>query len=134
MVIPASKRLAPKKGITAMSATIEIKQSQNGKLTRLYLHDVVIWFSYETPVAYAIPGIAGVVTSDKGWTQTTRRHIGSIPGRRTPIAHEDFERGLMAIMYATTKLYDTTTVREIAELVEQADAARGERIARMGQS
>lgn len=112
-----------------MSATIEIKQSQNGKLTRLYLHDVVIWFSYETPVAYSIPGIAGVVTSDKGWTQTTRRHIASINGRRAPIAHEDFERGLMAIMYATTKLHDTPTIREIAELVEQADVARGERVA-----
>ncbi len=125
-----------------MSATIEIQRTQNDKLTRLYLHDVVIWFSYETPVAYSIPGIAGVVTSDKGWTQTTRRHIATIPGRREPIAHDAFERGLLAIMHATTKLADTTTIREISDLVEAADASKGARItaeldrrvAQMGQS
>lgn len=103
-------------------ATIEIQQSQNGKLTRLYLGNIVIWFSYETPVAYSVPGIAGVVTSDKGWTQTTRRHIGSIPGRRAPIAHEDFERGLEGIMHAAN--VPSATVREIAELIEKADAAQ----------
>lgn len=110
-------------------ATIEIAQFQNGKLTRLYLGDIVIWFSYETPVAYRVPGIAGVIVSDKGWSQTTRRHIGSINGRRAPIAHEDFERGLNAIMHATSSLYGTQAIQDIAVIVEQADAARGERIA-----
>lgn len=110
-------------------ATIEIAQFQNGKLTRLYLGNIVIWFSYNTPVAYAVPGIAGVVTSDKGWTQTTRRHIGSIPGRRAPIAHEDFERGLDVIQSAVSAAERHEGIKRVAELVEKADAARGERIA-----
>lgn len=112
-------------------ATIEIAQFQNGKLTRLYLGDIVIWFSYETPVAYRVPGIAGVIVSDKGWSQTTRRHLGFIDGKRAPIPHEDFERGLTAIQDGTAQALgsESAIIRTIAKLVEQADAARGERVA-----
>lgn len=105
-------------------ATIEISSSQNGKLTRLYLGNIVIWFSYETPVAYRVPGIAGTIVSDKGWSQTTRRHIGSIEGRRAPIAHEDFERGLEAIMRAVESVERNAAILEISKLVTQADAAQ----------
>jgi len=108
-------------------ATIEIQQSQNGKLTRLYLGNIVIWFSYETPVAYSVPGIAGVVTSDKGWTQTTRRHIATIPGRRAPIAHDDFMRGLNLIRGSVAAIAGSQAVQDIAVIVEKADAAEGQR-------
>lgn len=82
--------------------TVEIQQSMNGKLTEVRLGNVVIWFSYETPVAYSVPGVRGVTVSDKGWSQTTRRHIGSIPGRRQPISHAEFEAGLAALMAKLT--------------------------------
>ncbi|WNN95108.1 hypothetical protein SEA_MAGRITTE_157 [Microbacterium phage Magritte] len=113
-------------------ATIEISTTQNGKLTRLYLGNIVIWFSYETPVAYRVPGIRGVIVSDKGWSQTTRRHIGTIEGKRAPIAHETFERGLDAIMSATGAAAISFDFQVIAEMVELADSARGERIAQIG--
>lgn len=96
MVIPASKRLAPEKGI--IMNTIDFAQSSNNKLTRLSLGNVIIWFSYSTPVAYSAPGTRGVITSDKGWTETTRRHIGTIVGRRSPVAHRIFTAGLENIM------------------------------------
>lgn len=112
-----------------MSAEIKLEQSQNGKLSKLTLHTATIWFSYETPVAYILPGVEGVVTSDKGWSVTTRRHIGSIPDRRAPIAHETFERGLMAIMYAVSGMYTTTTVREISQAIAAAETAAQDSIA-----
>lgn len=115
-------------------ATIEIQRTQNDKLTRLYMGNIVIWFSYETPVAYSVPGIAGVVVSDKGWSETTRRHIASIKGRRAPIMHEDFERGLEEIQRGLALAADNVVIRGISKLVEWADAARGERIAQIGQS
>lgn len=117
-------------------ATIEIQRTQNDKLTRLYMGNIVIWFSYETPVAYSVPGIAGVVVSDKGWSETTRRHITSIKGRRAPIMHEDFERGLQAIQDGTAQALgaESTIIRTIAKLVEWADAARGERIAEISRN
>lgn len=115
-------------------ATIEIQRTQNDKLTRLYMGNIVIWFSYETPVAYSVPGIAGVVVSDKGWSETTRRHVASIKGRRAPIRHEDFERGLQAIQDGTAQALgaESVIIRTIAKLVDWADTARGERIAQIG--
>ena len=117
-----------------MSAEIKLQQSQNGKLTKLTIHTATIWFSYETPVAYIIPGVEGVVTSDKGWSVTTRRHIGSIPDRTAPIAHEVFERGLMAIMYAVSGMYTTTTVREIQQAITDAEAEQQKHIAEISRN
>ncbi len=120
------------KGITAMSAEIKLEQSQNGKLSKLTIHTATIWFSYETPVAYILPGVDGVVTSDKGWSMTTRRHIATIGDRRAPIDHEEFERGLMAIMHAVSGLYDTTTIRDIKEAITAAEITAQDRIKSIG--
>lgn len=81
-----------------MMDTIEFAQSQNNKLTQLSLGNVILWFSYSTCVAYRAPGTRHVVTSDKGWTETTRRHIGSIPNRGVPVPHRIFTAGLENIM------------------------------------
>lgn len=114
MVIPASKRLAPTKGIKAMT-TIEIQRTQNDKLTRVYLGSIVIWFSYETPVAYSVPGIAGVTVSDKGWSVSTRRHLGTIDGRRAPIPHAEFEAGLAQIEKAIASVALDMRVAQIGQ-------------------
>lgn len=111
---------------------IAIERTQNAKLTKLTLGTVTIWFSYETPVAYQVRGIAGVVVSDKGWSETTRRHIAAIPGRRAPIAHEYFEWGLDAISQGTDLGANSDVLGAVGELVERADAAKGERIALIG--
>lgn len=78
---------------------IKIERSQNDKLTKLTLGDITIYFSYETPVAFSIEnvGIAGTVVSDKGWSVSTRRHLGTITNRRDPIPHAQFTRALEAI-------------------------------------
>lgn len=76
---------------------IEIERTQNDKLTRLNLGSIAIWFSYETPVAYTVPGMAGVIVSDKGWSVSTRRHLGTIEFRNAPIPHAEFEAGLERI-------------------------------------
>lgn len=108
--------------------TIEIENTQNGKLTRLYLGNVCIWFSYSTPVAYSIPGVRGVIVSDKGWSQTTRRHIGTIPGRRAPIPHAEFERGLDQIQSSVNRALDTLSVYQsaIAEAAHERTLAEDE--------
>lgn len=79
-------------------ATIEISRSQNNNLTRLYMGNVVIWFSYETPVAFHIPGERRVV-SENVWSNTTGRHLAEIsPDKSTRIPHDEFERRLGEIM------------------------------------
>lgn len=82
-----------------MSATVEINRSQNNNLTRVYLGNVVIWFSYDTPVAYHVPGSPRVVSVNR-WSQTTGRHLNEIDNgnKADRVSGEEFEAGLSEIM------------------------------------
>lgn len=60
-------------------AIVEIDRSCNNNLTRVYVGDLVLWFSYETVVAFHIPGKPRVVCENV-WTQTTGKHLTAIDG------------------------------------------------------
>ncbi len=70
-------------------ATVELSRSCNNNLTRVYFGDLVLWFSYETIVAFHAPGSSRVVCENV-WTQTTGKHLNEIDGgnksSRTPRA------------------------------------------------
>lgn len=72
--------------------TIEIRRTEAGeKLTRVYFGNVVVWFSYETPVAFHVPGQKRVV-SENVWNTTTGKHINAIPGSTPRTEHTEFVR------------------------------------------
>ena len=75
---------------------VTISRSCNDNLTRLYLGDnITIWFSYETPVAFAISG-EGTFKSENIWSRTTQRHLDSIPGHE--LKREEFKKRLARLM------------------------------------
>jgi len=56
-----------------------------------------IWYSYKTPIAYALNGTRTVRVND--WAQTTGRHLSAIDGgskeaKRERIPGDQFERAL----------------------------------------
>ena len=75
---------------------VTISRSCNDNLTRLYLGDnITIWFSYETPVAFAIRG-EGTFKSENIWSRTTQRHLNDIPGHE--LKREEFKKRLARLM------------------------------------
>ena len=76
--------------------SVTISRSCNDNLTRLYLGDnITIWFSYETPVAFAISG-EGRFKSENIWSRATQRHLDSIPGHE--LKREEFKKRLARLM------------------------------------
>lgn len=73
-----------------MSAALELDRSHNNNLSRLYLGDhITVWFSYETPVAFAVNGM-GTFKSENVWSGTTKKHLASIPG--IILERDEFEK------------------------------------------
>lgn len=69
-----------------MNNPFEIHSEFNGKLTRVYIgRKTTVWFSYETPIAFAISG-AGTFKSENVWTNATAKHLNSIPAHVIPNA------------------------------------------------
>ena len=80
----------------SINESVTISRSCNDNLTRLYLGDnITIWFSYETPVAFAISG-EGTFKSENIWSRTTQRHLDSIPGHE--LKREEFKKRLARLM------------------------------------
>lgn len=80
-------------------ATVELHRSQNNNLTRIYLGDIVLWFSYETIVAFHVPGSRPVVAANV-WSNTTGRHLNEIDGgnKSARLGPEDFRTKLDEVM------------------------------------
>jgi hypothetical protein len=47
-------------------------------LTRIDLNARIVWFSYETPIAFFEPINQEVIMSENVWTRTTGRHLNVI--------------------------------------------------------
>lgn len=83
-------------------AAVELSKSMNDKLTRVYVGNIVLWFSYETIVAYHVPG-DGRKVSVNVWGTATGKHLNAIDGgtkdaKAERIPHGEFVRGLEAVM------------------------------------
>lgn len=95
-------------------ATVELSRSQNNNLTRVYVGDLILWFSYETIVAFHAPGSSRRVCENV-WSQTTGRHLNEIDGgskeaKAARLSHDVFTvalDGIMARLNATLVLADT---------------------------
>jgi hypothetical protein len=58
---------------------------------RIFINDFCFWFSYETIVAYKIPGKATVCSQNK-WSNTTGKHLNEIePNEDKRIDASQFE-------------------------------------------
>ena len=91
-----------------MASETSITRTENDNLTRLYLGErITIWFSYETPVAFAISG-EGTFKQEKGrHSRTTDRHLSSIPG--TSLGREEFDQRLRELMNTLNAAIDNST-------------------------
>lgn len=83
-------------------AAVELSRSENGNLTRIYIGSVTLWFSYETCIAYKLPGESRVV-SENIWSNTTGRHINAIDGgtkeaKKARRPRAEFQAGLVELM------------------------------------
>jgi len=58
---------------------VEIETLMNGKLTHLIIGNAVLYFSYETLVAFHVAGQPRVV-AENSWSNTSGRHINHIDG------------------------------------------------------
>ena len=65
---------------------------------KFYIGDVVVYFSYKTPVAFAVNGKLTVRVND--WQQTTGKHLNWIDGgdKKSRIDGAEFEKRLSAII------------------------------------
>lgn len=92
-------------------ATVELTRSQNNNLTRVYLGNIVLWFSYETIVAFHVPGQPRVVSENR-WSQTTGRHLNEIDNgnKSERISHEEFTAKLGQVMTVLNGALDGVTV------------------------
>lgn len=77
---------------------MNIRKSENGNLTEVSIGGVTLWFSYETCVAFAVPGV-GTRVCENVWSNTTSRHLNSIDGGRESarLAREVFLAELSAV-------------------------------------
>lgn len=75
-----------------------IGQSGQANFSRIYLGPLTIWFSYETPIGYAFPGL-GTITRENDWSTVTGKHLRNIPGdnKASRIPGEQFEKQLAEI-------------------------------------
>lgn len=91
-----------------MASETSITRSENNNLTRLYLGErITIWFSYDTPVAFAISG-EGTFKQVKGrHSRTTDRHLNTIPA--TTLDTEDFDRRLARLLETLNAALDNST-------------------------
>lgn len=58
--------------------SITISRSENNNLTEVQMGTTVVWFSYETPVAFIRNGVR--VVCENRWSATTGRHLSAIDG------------------------------------------------------
>jgi hypothetical protein len=82
--------------LTASSSMVEL-----GLLT--------LWFSYETPIAYRIPGHA-IVVRQNDWGATTGKHLNAVDGGQLMAQH----RRLPGTVFVTQ--LDETLRRETSDL------------------
>lgn len=88
---------------------IEIHRSENNNLTRVYLGtNLTIWFSYETPVAFAISG-EGTFKSENIWSRTTGRHLNTIPAKVT-LEHAEFTRRLNQMLDDLSATFESASI------------------------
>lgn len=57
---------------------------------------LTVWFSYGTPVAFAVPGL-GRIKSENVWSRTTGKHLNSLYARET-LPYEQFTAKLAEVM------------------------------------
>lgn len=60
---------------------------------RVTVGRLTVWFSYETPVAFSIPG-QGMVVRENDWGPMTGKHLNWIDGgdRGTRVPSDEFEK------------------------------------------
>ena len=66
-----------------------ISQTHNHKATAVSLGDIDLFFSYETLIGFAVPGV-GRVTSENRWSSTTGKHLNAIYAKYAKIDRESF--------------------------------------------
>ena len=66
---------------------------ERNTLHRLYLGDLEIWYSYETPIAFRGRDMV-LVARENDWSNTTGKHMNQIPGneKKNRIPGEEFEK------------------------------------------
>lgn len=91
---------------------LRLSRTQNNNLSEVYIGRLTVWFSYETPVAFAVPGL-GRRISENIWGSTTGKHLNSIAGQRVP--REQFNRELAVLMEMFGKLLDPEAITAAIE-------------------
>lgn len=81
---------------------ISIVQSENNKLTKVYVGPITLWFSYNTCVAFRTDRRGGVVRKND-WSATTGKHLNIIDGgskdaKDKRVDGEAFEQALSEVM------------------------------------
>lgn len=91
---------------------VSISQSLDNKLTRIGIGDVALWFSYETLVAFQVPGSSPVV-SENVWGTTTGKHLNAIDyGRRdTRVPYQRFTELVRTVLEPAVNWQEVQHVR-----------------------
>jgi len=76
-------------------ANVSIERTHNDNFTRVSIGELDVYYSYETPVALAYPGL-GRIKSENVWTRTTGRHLASVTGARE-VSIQEFRDTLSSI-------------------------------------
>lgn len=75
-------------------ARLDVEMSN---LTRVELgKSLTVWFSYSTPIAFAVPGL-GRIKSENIWPRTTGKHLNSIYAKET-LPNDEFVKRFNEVM------------------------------------
>ena len=103
-----------------MPEPISIANPEAPNLTELYVGKLTLWFSYQTCVAFAVPGHGRVVCANR-WGAMTGKHLNLIDkGQRgTRLPREQFDKALAFVQEAIGGTLDKEfTVKLAGELAE----------------
>ena len=81
---------------------VRITKEMNNKLTTLYIDDKIIYFSYETPVAFW-DGYKLHVSQNE-WSRTTGRHLNAIDGGDKEAKEDRIPHSVLMEMLSEYKL------------------------------
>lgn len=68
-----------------------LSKTEHANLRTAYIADLTFCFSYDTLIAFGVPGL-GFVKARNVWSPMTGRHLNSIPARYSNVSLDDFYR------------------------------------------
>lgn len=86
---------------------------------RINMGSVTLWFSYQTCIAYQLPGEAWPTVRENDWGPTTGKHLNMVGGFDQRVPGPEFEEQLREVMDRMAYRPDPTIEEIRAEFIKE---------------